>query len=66
MLTMSADPKTYNQALKTPNSESWIEAMGRELDLLEQMGVWKEVVSLAGQHTLGTTWVYKRKTGASG
>lgn len=66
MLTMSADPKTYNQALKTPNSESWIEAMGRELDLLEQMGVWKEVVLLAGQHTLGKMWVYKRKTGASG
>lgn len=66
LLTTTADPKTYHQAMKRPDSELWIDAMKRELDALERMGVWEEVELPEGKHALGTTWVYKRKTGASG
>lgn len=66
MLTTSADPKTYHQALQRPDSELWVEAMNRELAALEKMDVWEEVILPDGEHALGTTWVYKKKTGATG
>lgn len=40
--------------------------MNQELNSLEGMGVWEEVRLPKGRHALGTTWVYKRKTGPSG
>ena len=66
LLTSSPDPKTYHQALKMNDAELWIDAMNRELSALERMGVWEEVILPANEHALGTTWVYKRKTGPSG
>lgn len=65
LLTTSMDPKTYLQALKRPDADLWTDAMNCELAALERMNVWEEVELPAGEHALGTTWVYKRKTGAS-
>lgn len=65
MLTTSADPNSYHEALKRPDADMWIEAMDRELSALEGMSVWVEVELPEGEHALGTTWVYKRKTGAT-
>lgn len=39
--------------------------MDKELAALERTGVWEEVDLPAGEHALGTTWVYKRKTNAN-
>lgn len=59
-----SDPQTYHQAISATNSQEWIEAMNKELSALEWMGVWEEVELPDGEHALGTTWVYKRKTNA--
>lgn len=51
----SPDPKTYHQALARTDTEEWKQSMQRELDNLERMGVWEEVVLPAGENALGTT-----------
>lgn len=66
MITTSTDPQTYTQATRRDDSEEWIKAMDKELSALERMNVWEEVEVPAGQHALGTTWVYKRKTNTNG
>ena len=38
--------------------------MARELNSLAKMDVWEEVMLPPGEHALGTTWVYTRKTNA--
>lgn len=62
----SADPTSYNQALKRPDAHLWIESIQREIDALERMGVWTEVVLPAGERALGTTWAFRRKTNQDG
>lgn len=64
--SITPDPKTYQQALSRSDAEEWKLSMQKELDNLERMGVWEEVELPAGEHALGTTWVYKRKTNAAG
>lgn len=60
-----ADPATYHQAIHRPDSDKWIEAINKELSALERMGVWEECELPDGEHALGTTSVFKRKTGAA-
>ena len=62
----SSDPTTYAQASTRADSACWIAAMDRELKALESMNGWTEVDLPAGEHALGTTWVYKKKTGPTG
>lgn len=64
--TTTTNPKTYQQALSRPAADEWKESMQRELDNLERMGVLEEVEFPVGEHSLGTTWVYKRETNAAG
>lgn len=64
--TSLPDPTTYSQATSRHDSHERIESMNREVKALEDMKVWEEVRLPKGQHALGTTWVYKRKTGPSG
>lgn len=55
MIVTSPDPKTYHQAMKSPDSSEWVDSMKRELDALERMDVWEEVVLPKNEHALGTT-----------
>lgn len=64
--TNISDPKTYAQALARPDSAEWMASVDCELQALEDMNVWYEVQLPEGEHALGTTWVFKRKTGPSG
>lgn len=64
MHTTTPDPKMYHQATSRHDAPEWIAAMNKELSTIERMGVWEEVELRAGEHALGTTWVYKRKTNA--
>lgn len=66
MLVTSPDPTTYAQALARPDANEWKSAMDRELNALHRMDVWEEVELQIGEHALGTTWVYKRKTNEIG
>ncbi|MBW0533962.1 hypothetical protein O181_073677 [Austropuccinia psidii MF-1] len=54
-------PRTYNQAIKFPNKESWRVAIDKELSLMNQLHVW-DVVDLQPDNKLvGTTWVFQIK-----
>lgn len=64
--TILSDPTTYHQAINRHDSDEWVAAINRELSALESMGVWEEVELPAGEHALGTTWVFKKKTDAMG
>lgn len=64
MHTTNPDPKMYHQATSRHDTPEWIATMNKELSTIERMGVWEEVELPAGEHALGTTWVYKRKTNA--
>lgn len=60
------EPRTYAQALSRPDRDDWIEGIARELQTLKDMGVWEETELPNNAHALGTTWVFKRKTGPNG
>lgn len=60
------EPRTYTQAVSRADRDDWIEAIARELKALKDMDVWEEVELPEGCHALGTTWVFKRKTGPTG
>lgn len=49
-----------------PERDDWIEAITRELTALDDMNVWSEVELPDGAHAIGTTWVFKKKTGPHG
>lgn len=61
--TVCQDPTTYNQDTTRPDKDEWIKAITCELTALEDMKVWEEVELPSDAHAIGTTWVFKRKTG---
>lgn len=61
-LANSADPVSYNQAINRSDSNHWIDSIKKELDSLERMNVWTEMLLPVGERALGTTWAFKRKT----
>ncbi|OWY93993.1 putative mitochondrial protein [Phytophthora megakarya] len=63
---VEADPRNYDEAMRSKHKDQWIEAMNEELSALEENGFWKVVRLLWGAHVLYTKWVYKTKTDAHG
>lgn len=46
-------PKSYSAAMKTPFSKEWCEAMGVEMEMMQDMGVWQVVDRTIGVEPLG-------------
>ena len=57
----SKAPKTYSQAMKSPDSASWIDAIRVELSAMARLGVWKIVDIPAGVELLNTVWIFRKK-----
>jgi hypothetical protein len=62
----SEAPKTYSQAMKSPDSASWVEAISAELSAMERLGVWKVVDIPAGVELLNTVWIFRQKFDENG
>ena len=60
------DPKTYKQAMKSPNAKQWENAMKEELSSLNKHNTWDLVDLPAGKNLVGCKWVFKTKRDASG
>jgi len=60
------EPKSYEQALKSPQSAEWIAAMDEEMASLLGNGTWRLEAVPSGTKTLPVKWVYKIKRGADG
>ncbi|KAK8669924.1 hypothetical protein V6N13_104691 [Hibiscus sabdariffa] len=60
------EPKTYQEALSSPDSEKWLEAMRSEMDSMSDNQVWTLVEPPEGIKPIGCKWVFKKKTDMDG
>ncbi|KAK8538769.1 hypothetical protein V6N12_034477 [Hibiscus sabdariffa] len=56
------EPKTYQEAVASPDSEKWLEAMRSEMDSMLENQVWTLVEPPKGIKPIGCKWVFKKKT----
>jgi hypothetical protein len=59
-------PKSYKEAMKTPEAEHWDKAVWKEVDSLNNKGVFKVVKITKGQKTLPAKIVFKLKLTPAG
>ncbi|KAL4383655.1 hypothetical protein GQ457_15G018400 [Hibiscus cannabinus] len=60
------EPKTYQEAVVSPDSEKWLEAMRSEMDSMSDNQVWTLVEPPEGIKPIGCKWVFKKKTDMDG
>ncbi|KAK8667494.1 hypothetical protein V6N13_007643 [Hibiscus sabdariffa] len=60
------EPKTYQEAVASPDSEKWLEAMRSEMDSMSENQVWTLVEPPEGTKPIGCKWVFKKKTDMDG
>ncbi|KAK8971909.1 hypothetical protein V6N11_027676 [Hibiscus sabdariffa] len=60
------EPKTYQEAVSSPDSEKWLEAMRSKMDSMSDNQVWTLVEPREGIKPIGCKWVFKRKTDMDG
>ena len=66
MVHMEGDPTTYEEAIKSPHSSKWLEAMENEMKSMSSKDVWDLVEIPKGAKTVGCKWVYKTKYDPNG
>jgi len=60
------DPQSYSEAIRSPDSRQWGEAIQAEYDSLIENGTWKTATLPPGRKALTTKWVLKKKLGPTG
>ncbi|KAK8559182.1 hypothetical protein V6N12_042464 [Hibiscus sabdariffa] len=60
------EPKTYQEAVSSPDSEKWLEAMRSEMDSMSDNQVWTLVEPPEEIKPIGCKWVFKKKTDMDG
>ena len=65
-LIENSEPTTYKQALASPDSEKWLEAMKSEMQSMSDNQVWRLVDFPDQVRPIGCKWVYKIKTDKDG
>ena len=66
LLIESDEPATYAEAMVSPDSEAWQEAMRSELKSMAENQVWDLVDPPPGIKAIGCKWVFKKKTDVDG
>ncbi|KAK8694648.1 hypothetical protein V6N13_072195 [Hibiscus sabdariffa] len=66
ILVNKDEPKTYQEAVASPDFEKWLEAMRSEMDSLSENQVWTLVEPPEGIKPIGCKWVFKKKTDMDG
>lgn len=61
-----SDPRTYDEALNSPQRNEWIAAMEEELSSLHKMRTWTLVPRTAEIKAVKSKWVFRIKRNASG
>ncbi|PLW49573.1 hypothetical protein PCASD_02215 [Puccinia coronata f. sp. avenae] len=67
-LMMEFDPNIptyYHQAVNGVESASWVTTIKKELDAMRDLSVWSIVELTPAIKTIGSTWVFRKKKGAS-
>ncbi|KAK8600564.1 hypothetical protein V6N12_050417 [Hibiscus sabdariffa] len=60
------EPKTYQEAMSSPDSEKWLEAMRSKMDSMSNNQVWTLVEPLEGIKPIGCKSVFQKKTDMDG
>ncbi|KAK8547477.1 hypothetical protein V6N12_031614 [Hibiscus sabdariffa] len=60
------EPKTYQEAVASPDSKKWLEAMRSEMDSMSENQLWILVEPPEGIKPIGCKWVFKKKTDMDG
>ncbi|KAG8497203.1 hypothetical protein CXB51_008568 [Gossypium anomalum] len=60
------EPRTYQEAVASPDSEKWLEAMRSEMDSMYENQVWTLIDPPEGVKPIGCKWVFKKKTDMDG
>jgi hypothetical protein len=63
---VSEVPKTYRQAMESPEAKKWLKAIDDELGAMERLMVWQVVPTPRANRLLGTIWVFRRKLDTQG
>lgn len=61
-----SEPKDYTQAVNSPDSHLWSEAMNSEMDSVNRNCTWRLCTLPSGANLITTKWVYKVKVEQSG
>ncbi|CAI7795648.1 unnamed protein product [Closterium sp. NIES-53] len=64
--TLGDDPRTYTEALASPDAPLWKQAMEKELASIKENDVFELVDPPKGAYLVGCKWVLKKKLGADG
>lgn len=57
------EPKTYKEAVFSPEKEEWLKAMKQEIDAINANKTWELVALPVGRKAVGCKWVFKIKYG---
>ena len=60
------EPSTYEEAINSPHSQQWQDAMRAELEAMEKMHVWEVIPRPEKMNVISSKWVYKLKHDANG
>ncbi|KAK8705299.1 hypothetical protein V6N13_048903 [Hibiscus sabdariffa] len=66
ILVNQDEPKTFQEAVSSLDSEKWLEAMRSEMDSMLENQVWTLVEPPEGIKPIGCKWVFKKKTDMDG
>ena len=55
------EPTTYHEAMMSPDSEKWLQAMTSEMQSMYDNQVWNLVDPPEGAKVIGCKWVHKIK-----
>ena len=66
LLIEDHEPRTYDEALNSSDSEKWLTAMKSEMDSMYDNQVWSLIDAPEGIKPIGCKWVFKRKTDMDG
>ena len=66
MLLDHGEPTNYEEAMMSPDSAKWLEAMKSEMGSMYDNKVWTLVDLPDGRQTIENKWIFKKKTDADG
>ena len=66
MLLDHDEPMNYEEAMMSPDSAKWLEAMKSEIGSMYANKVWTLVDLLDDQRAIENKWIFKRKTDDDG
>ena len=65
MLLDNGEPTNYEEAMMSPNSDKWLEAMKFEIGSMYENKVWTLVDLPDDRQAIENKWIFKRKTDSS-